>query len=61
MRFVSLRFVSNHVSLRALWSQDETIHIELIRALGMTKGAASKVILARKKKGWPTATPANSA
>lgn len=39
------------VALRTLWSQDETTHAELILALGMTKGAASKVVSRLEEKG----------
>ena len=58
---VSLRFaqlleeegvtVTEWVALRTLWSQDETTHAELIQALGMTKGAASKVVSRLQDKG----------
>ena len=34
-----------------LWSQDETTHAELIQALGMTKGASSKVVSRLEEKG----------
>lgn len=43
--------VTEWVALRTLWSQDETTHAELIRALGMTKGAASKVVSRLEEKG----------
>jgi DNA-binding MarR family transcriptional regulator len=43
--------VSEWVALRTLWSQDETTHAELIRALGMTKGATSKVVSRLEEKG----------
>lgn len=43
--------VSEWVALRTLWSQDETTHAELILALGMTKGAASKVVSRLQEKG----------
>lgn len=36
--------VTEWVALRTLWAQDETTHAELIQALCMTKGAASKVV-----------------
>lgn len=59
---VSLRFqqlleekgvtVTEWVALRTLWSQDETTHAELIQALGMTKGAASKVVSRLEEKGF---------
>ncbi len=42
--------VTEWVALRTLWSQDETAHAELIVALGMTKGAASKVITRLEEK-----------
>jgi DNA-binding MarR family transcriptional regulator len=38
-------------ALRTRWSQSETTHAELIRALGMTKGAASKVVSRLEEKG----------
>ena len=43
--------VTEWVALRTLWSQSETTHAELIRALGMTKGAASKVVSRLEEKG----------
>jgi len=43
--------VTEWVALRTLWSQDETTHAELIQALGMTKGAASKVMSRLEEKG----------
>jgi len=43
--------VTEWVALRTLWSQDETTHAELIDALGMTKGAASKVVSRLEEKG----------
>jgi DNA-binding MarR family transcriptional regulator len=43
--------VTEWVALRTLWSQDETTHAELIHALGMTKGAASKVVSRLEEKG----------
>lgn len=43
--------VTEWVALRTLWSQDETTHAELINALGMTKGAASKVVSRLQEKG----------
>lgn len=42
--------VTEWVALRTLWSQDETTHAELIQALGMTKGAASKVVSRLEEK-----------
>jgi DNA-binding MarR family transcriptional regulator len=43
--------VTEWVARRTLWSQSETTHAELIRALGMTKGAASKVVSRLEEKG----------
>ncbi|MGN6226068.1 MAG: MarR family winged helix-turn-helix transcriptional regulator [Dyella sp.] len=43
--------VSEWVALRTLWAQPHTGHAELIRALGMTKGAASKVVSRLEEKG----------
>ena len=43
--------VTEWVALRTLWSQDETTHADLINALGMTKGAASKVMSRLEEKG----------
>lgn len=43
--------VTEWVALRTLWSQDETTHADLIDALGMTKGAASKVVSRLEEKG----------
>ena len=43
--------VTEWVALRTLWSQDETTHAKLILALGMTKGAASKVVSRLEEKG----------
>lgn len=43
--------VTEWVALRTLWSQDETTHAELIQAMGMTKGAASKVVSRLEEKG----------
>lgn len=58
---VSLRFqqlldqqgvtVTEWVALRTLLSDQETTHAALIQALGMTKGAASKVISRLEEKG----------
>jgi DNA-binding MarR family transcriptional regulator len=42
--------VTEWVALRTLWSQDVTTHAELIDALGMTKGAASKVVSRLEKE-----------
>lgn len=46
--------VTEWVALRTLWSQDETTHAALIQALGMTKGAASKLISRLEEKGLAT-------
>jgi DNA-binding MarR family transcriptional regulator len=43
--------VTEWVVLRTLWGQSETSHAELIQALGMTKGAVSKVISRLEEKG----------
>lgn len=43
--------VTEWVALRTLWSQDVTTHADLIQALGMTKGAASKVVSRLAEKG----------
>ncbi len=58
---VSLRFqqlleaediqVSEWVALRTLWDETQTSHAILIQELGMTKGAASKVISRLEAKG----------
>lgn len=58
---VSLRFqkllenesvtVTEWVTLRTLWNESESSHATLIEALGMTKGAASKVINRLEEKG----------
>ncbi len=58
---VSLRFaqlleaqgvsVTEWVALRTLWARPQTRHGELIEALGMTKGAASKVASRLEAKG----------
>jgi len=44
--------VTEWVALRTLWSQKETSHAELIQALSMTKGAASKVVSRLEEKGF---------
>jgi hypothetical protein len=60
---VSLRFqkllenesvtVTEWVALRTLWNESESSHATLIEALGMTKGAASKVInRLEERKVW---------
>ena len=43
--------VTEWVALRTLWSRPETTNGELIEALGMTKGAASKVVSRLEEKG----------
>jgi DNA-binding MarR family transcriptional regulator len=43
--------VTEWVALRTLWSQEATTHAALIEALGMTKGAASKVVSRLEEKG----------
>ena len=43
--------VTEWVALRTLWAGNETSHAELIQALGMTKGAASKVVSRLEEKG----------
>ncbi|HEX7640470.1 MAG TPA: MarR family winged helix-turn-helix transcriptional regulator [Burkholderiaceae bacterium] len=43
--------VTEWVALRALLDTGETSHAELIRTLGMTKGAASKVVSRLEEKG----------
>ncbi len=43
--------VTEWVALRTLWARSETRHAELIQALGMTKGAASKVVSRLEEKG----------
>lgn len=43
--------VTEWVALRTLWSRDETTHAQLIQALGMTKGAASKLVSRLEEKG----------
>jgi len=43
--------VTEWVALRTLWGQRETSHAALIQAIGMTKGAASKIISRLEKKG----------
>jgi DNA-binding MarR family transcriptional regulator len=43
--------VTEWVALRTLWAQADTTHAELIQALGMTKGAASKVVSRLQEKG----------
>jgi len=43
--------VTEWVALRTLWSHDETNHAALILALGITKGAASKLVSRLEEKG----------
>lgn len=43
--------VTEWVALRTLFDRPETTHAELIRALGMTKGAASKIVSRLEEKG----------
>lgn len=43
--------VTEWVALRTLWAGNETSHSDLIQALGMTKGAASKVVTRLEDKG----------
>lgn len=51
--------VTEWVALRTLWSHDETTHAGLIDALGMTKGAASKVVSRLEEKGLAVRQPAD--
>jgi len=43
--------VTEWVALRTLWARNDTSHAELIQALGMTKGAVSKVVSRLEEKG----------
>ena len=43
--------VTEWVALRTLWAGKGTSHAQLIQALGMTKGAASKVVSRLEEKG----------
>ena len=43
--------VTEWVALRTLFDNAETTHAELIRRLGMTKGAASKIVTRLEEKG----------
>lgn len=43
--------VTEWVAIRTLWNENESSHATLIEALGMTKGAASKVINRLEEKG----------
>lgn len=44
--------VTEWVALRTLFGRRQTRHADLIDALGMTKGAASKVLSRLEAKGW---------
>jgi DNA-binding MarR family transcriptional regulator len=46
--------VTEWVALRALFDKPQTSHAELIQSLGMTKGAASKVVSRLEEKGLAT-------
>ena len=48
--------VTEWVALRTLFDKTQTTHAELIQALGMTKGAASKVVTRLEEKGLPGVT-----
>lgn len=43
--------VTEWIALRTLWARSETRHADLVEALGMTKGAASKVASRLEEKG----------
>jgi DNA-binding MarR family transcriptional regulator len=43
--------VTEWVALRTLWARNETSHAQLIQSLGITKGAASKVVSRLEEKG----------
>ncbi len=43
--------VAEWVALRTLWADEETGHARLIQALGMTKGATSKLVSRLEQKG----------
>lgn len=51
--------VTEWVALRTLFDQRETTHAALIEALGMTKGAASKIISRLEQKGLAQRQAAN--
>lgn len=53
--------VTEWVALRALFEQIETSHAALIQRLGMTKGAASKIISRLEQKGLAQRRPAEIA
>lgn len=44
--------VAEWVALRVLYGQPQTSHAALIQALGVTKGAASKILTRLEDKGW---------
>lgn len=46
--------VTEWVALRTLFDRPQTTHAELIQALGMTKGATSKVVSRLEEKGLAT-------
>lgn len=52
--------VTEWVALRALFEQVETSHAELIQRLGMTKGAASKIVSRLEEKGLAQRRPAET-
>lgn len=49
--------VSEWVALRFLFDAPDATHGELVAALGMTKGAASKVARSLEDKGWMRRVP----
>jgi DNA-binding MarR family transcriptional regulator len=49
--------VAEWVALRVLYQRKHTTHAELIDALGMTKGAASKIITKLESKGLAERSP----
>lgn len=49
--------LSDWVAMRTLYAQAHITHTQLIQALGMTKGAASKVITRLEAKGLATRLP----
>lgn len=50
--------VTEWVALRVLYQRKHTTHAELIDALGMTKGAASKIVTKLESKGLAERSPA---
>lgn len=52
--------VTEWVALRTLFDRQETTTAELIDALGITKGAASKVISRLEEKGWLGRAPSGA-